>query len=233
MTTSPAFVYVVIDGKKYAVSSGTFIRRWPRAFSTDFSSNVIRLNFVDHGPGVRVYSMTLYVVDWTPDSAVYKAGVTQSLLQQKDNIDIAYAKNATPISFLDPFGEPPLLKGSTAGSITSLSTTVSIPPTENMDAILSGGQSFPCTAYIWDNGSPFGFGNFEQVTVTAFSSSTFTMIRGQGGTTAVSHASGSNIATKIGVYMTSVNQIISNWSSVEKPYLEYEIELTEATQVIL
>lgn len=137
--------YVVIDGFKYAVVSGTYIRRWTRSFSTQLAASIIRLNFVDRGPGIRVYSMTLQLADWATDSDVYTDGVTQTLDQQRNNLEASYAKISTPIAFEDPFGEIP----------------------------------------------------------------------GAGG-----------------VYFTNLNQVIPAYSTVQKPFLLMEVELTEATQVV-
>lgn len=137
--------YVTIDGKKYAVSQGTYIRKWIRSFSSQLAAGIIRLNFVDRGPGIRTYSMTLILEDWSTGSLPYLGGVTQSITTQISNLEASYAKTATSISFLDPFGNAP-------------------------------------------------------------------------GTS--------------GVYFTNLNQIIPNYGTTQKPYVLYEIELTESTQVV-
>lgn len=138
--------YVVIDGNKYAVAAGTYIRKWLRSFTSELASSIIRLNFVDRGPGLRSYSMTLQLVNWDPSSQCYKDGITKSAIQQMQDLETSYAKIATSIQFLDPFGNPP-----SAGT---------------------------------------------------------------------------------GVYFTNLNQIVPNYSTVSKPYILAEVELTESTQVV-
>ena len=51
--------YVVIDGKKYAVAQGTYIRKWQRQFTATLVANIVELNFVDRGPGIKTYNFTL------------------------------------------------------------------------------------------------------------------------------------------------------------------------------
>lgn len=99
--------YVTIDGYKYAVLSGTYIRKWMRSFTSELVANLIRLNYVDRGPGVRVWGMTLILATWSHDSLLYKAGITQTVQQQMANLEASYKKIATSIQFLDPFGNPP------------------------------------------------------------------------------------------------------------------------------
>jgi len=99
--------YVVIDGHKYAVASATYVRRWARLFSALINTVGIHLNFIDRGPGIRVYSFTLILTNWKPDSLPYKDGITQTLDQQRQNLEASYAKIAKSLQFLDPFGEPP------------------------------------------------------------------------------------------------------------------------------
>lgn len=138
--------YVTIDGFKYVVATGTYIRKWTRAFSSQLAANIIRLNFVDRGPGIRTYSMTIICTDWATNSLVYQDGVTQTLLQQITNLEASYAKIAKSLQFLDAFGNPP--------------------------------------------------------------------------------------SASVGVYFTNLNQIIPNYATVQKPYVLYEVELTESTQVV-
>ncbi len=99
--------YVTIDGFKYVVSSGTYIRKWMRSFTSELAANIIRLNFVDRGPGIRTYSMTLILNTWATTSDVYQDGVTQTVDQQISNLEASYAKIATSVQFYDPFGNPP------------------------------------------------------------------------------------------------------------------------------
>jgi hypothetical protein len=98
---------VTIDGNKYAVSSGSYIRNWMRSFSSSLASSIIRLNYVDRGPGLRTYHMTLQLATWSTGSEVYQDGVTKSASQQMSDLEASYAKIATSIQFLDIFGNPP------------------------------------------------------------------------------------------------------------------------------
>lgn len=138
--------YVIIDGHKYAVVSGTYIRKWIRSFSSELAANIIRLNFVDRGPGIRTYSMSLQLATWPLGSTMYNDGITETVAQQMANLETSYAKVATSIQFVDPLGNPP-----------------------------SAGK---------------------------------------------------------GVYFTNLNQIIPNYSTVQKPYIVADVELTESTQVV-
>ncbi len=112
------YTFVVIDGNKYAVASSTYIRNWQRSFTTQLAAGIVRLNFVDRGPGIRTYSMTLQIQDWGTDSLPYKAGVTQSFDTQRVALEASYNKISKAISFLDPFGEAPNIPGtSTPGGV--------------------------------------------------------------------------------------------------------------------
>lgn len=137
--------YVIIDGHKYAVAQGTYLRKWTRAFSSQLAGNIVRLNFVDRGPGIRVYDFTLMIQTWAPGSLPFTSGITATYDAQLATLEASYAKVATPIQFVDPLGQSP----------------------------------------------------------------------GAGG-----------------VYFTNLTQIFPNQSTPEKPYLLYEVELTEATQVV-
>ena len=99
--------YVIIDGNKYAVSAGTYIRKWLRSFSSQLASSIIRLNFVDRGPGLRTYTMTLQLASWAPGSTLYNDGITKSAIQQMSDLETSYAKIANSIQFVDVFGNPP------------------------------------------------------------------------------------------------------------------------------
>lgn len=103
--------FITIDGFKYAIAKDTYIRRWTRAFSSQLAASIIRLNFVDRGPGIRTYSMTLILADWATDSQPFQDGITQTLDQQRSNLETSYLKIATPLQFIDPFGEVPGLGG--------------------------------------------------------------------------------------------------------------------------
>lgn len=102
-----SYRYVIIDGNKYVVQSGTYIRRWIRQFSSIIAAGQIVLNFVDRGPGVRTYSMTLLLAQWPAGSAVYQDGITQTVAQQITNLEASYVKIATSLNFTDPFGNSP------------------------------------------------------------------------------------------------------------------------------
>jgi hypothetical protein len=100
--------YITLDGNKYAISQGTYTRRWTRAFSSQLAASIIRLNFVDRGPGIRVYSMQLMLFTWPTDSEVYSEdGIVKTMDQQISDLEASYAKIATPLTFLDAFGNPP------------------------------------------------------------------------------------------------------------------------------
>lgn len=105
--------YVVIDGFKYAVQQGTYLRKWQRQFTQTLVANIVELNFIDKGPGVKTYDFTIMVVTWPPSSQPYKDGITQTLDQQISNLETSYSKVNTAIQFLDIFGNPP--NGSTPG----------------------------------------------------------------------------------------------------------------------
>ena len=91
----------------YAVVFNTYSRKWQRAFSSQLAGNIIRLNFIDKGPGVRVYDMQLLIATWAPGSVPYKAGITQTWDQQYQNLQNSYAQNATVLQFVDPMGLSP------------------------------------------------------------------------------------------------------------------------------
>ena len=99
--------YVEIDNKKYAVAVGTYIRKWLRSFNTELVSNLIRLNYIDRGPGIEVYSMTLQLATWAPDSLPYKDGITATAEQQMADLEASYLKVSTSLQFKDIFGNPP------------------------------------------------------------------------------------------------------------------------------
>jgi hypothetical protein len=99
--------YVTIDGNRYAVAQGSYSRQWQRSFTSYLAANIVRLNYIDKGPGVRTYSMQLQMVQWPPSSqpgSPYNNGITASPEAQMAQIEATYAKIATPVSFTDPFG---------------------------------------------------------------------------------------------------------------------------------
>ncbi len=102
---------VTIDGHQYAVSSGTYIERWVRQFTATLVANLVELNYVDNGPGIKTYSMTLLLSSWDPQSQPYKDGVIESWDTQKANLEASYLKKATALQYIDPFGQSPTLGG--------------------------------------------------------------------------------------------------------------------------
>jgi hypothetical protein len=137
--------YITLDHQKYAITTGTYIRKWMRSFTTSLVASIVRLNFVDRGPGIRVYSMTLSLANWSVGSKPYNDGITLAAEQQMANLEASYAKIATSLQFYDVFGNPP--------------------------------------------------------------------------------------SASSGVYFTNMNQIVPNYATVNKSYIQVEIELTESTQV--
>jgi hypothetical protein len=98
------YPYVVLDGNTYAVVSGSYIRQWVRSFTSYLAANIVRLNFIDKGPGVQTYSFQLHLAPWGSSSLPFLSGITQSPEQQMAQLDASYGKVATPLSFIDPFG---------------------------------------------------------------------------------------------------------------------------------
>lgn len=99
--------YIEIDNNKYAVATGTYIRDWQRSFTSQLASSIIRLNYVDRGPGLRVYQMTLQLSTWSSASELYKDGITKTAEQQMSDLEASYAKIAKSLQFQDAFGNPP------------------------------------------------------------------------------------------------------------------------------
>jgi hypothetical protein len=99
--------YVIIDGHRYPVSQGSYFRSWVRVYSTQLVSGLIRLGFMDRGPGVRVYKMQLIIQTWKPGSQPYEDGITETWDTQIQNLEASYAKLATVIHFTDPLGQSP------------------------------------------------------------------------------------------------------------------------------
>lgn len=96
--------YVTIDGNKYAIVAGTYSRQWVRSFTSYLAANIVRLNFIDKGPGVKTYSMQLMLAPWGTGSLPQLNGVSTSPETQMSQLETSYAKIATPITFIDPFG---------------------------------------------------------------------------------------------------------------------------------
>jgi hypothetical protein len=89
------------------VKQGTYTRNWQRQFTSTLAANLIRLNFVDRGPGYMYYELTLQLVQWKPGTIGYKAGITQTVIEQMQNLENSYMKISTPIPYLDPLGNSP------------------------------------------------------------------------------------------------------------------------------
>ena len=100
--------YVSLNGYKYAVQQGTYVRKWQRQFTATLSANLVELNFVDRGPGIMTYDMTLVLATWDPSSTVYQDGITQTMAQQITQLETAYQQVSTPLTFLDIFGNAPI-----------------------------------------------------------------------------------------------------------------------------
>jgi hypothetical protein len=101
------YTYVIIDGFKYAVQQGTYMRKWVRQFTANLVANLVELNFIDRGPGIKTYDFSLHLASWDPSSEPYKAGITQTALQQMTNLENSYEKVNTAVQFIDPLGNPP------------------------------------------------------------------------------------------------------------------------------
>jgi len=127
--------YITLDYQKYAISSATYVRKWQRSFSSQLAANIVRLNFVDKGPGIRVYSMTLILATWSPNSQPYQDGITLTAEQQMANLEASYAKVATSLQFYDCFGNPP--SASSGVYFTNLNQIVPNYATVNKSYILA------------------------------------------------------------------------------------------------
>ena len=100
--------YIVLNGKKYAIQQGTYVRKWQRQFTATLSANIVELNFVDRGPGILTYDMTLMVAQWGTNSQLYADGLNLTVAQQLANLEAAYQQVASPLTFIDPFGNAPV-----------------------------------------------------------------------------------------------------------------------------
>lgn len=103
----PFYTYIVLDGNLYPVSADTYSQKWTRAFSSQLAGNIVRLNFIDRGPGIRVYDMSIILRTWEPTSLPYKNGITATWDQQLTNLENSYSQIAKVLSFQDPFGRSP------------------------------------------------------------------------------------------------------------------------------
>jgi len=223
--------YVIIDGNKYAVVTGSYSRQWIRSFTSYLSSNVVRLNFIDKGPGVRTYSMQLYLAPWSTTSIPGLNGVNTTPELQMAQLEVTYSKVATTIIFIDPFNEPPTFKGPIQSSISA--GTTSIPVTANMIRQMNT-IAVPCTGYLWPAGTALGTsianGTAEIITINIVGVSTLSVTRGSN---PQAFNSGDNIAAKIGVYMTDLQQVIPAYGTAQSSYIIATVQLTESTQSVL
>lgn len=226
---------VTIDGNVYGVLQGTYIRRWTRSFSSNLAANIIRLNFVDRGPGIRVYSFQVMAYNWLPTSKPFIGGATPNFDAQRANLEASYSKIATPIAFLDMFGEPPLFSGNATAPISSGAGSISI--NSGLSSLLSspptGSGGYPYPVYIWAIGTSLGQAlatgsGVEIASVVGISGNTLSISR----SSPQNWASGVNVASPIGVYFTNLNQLEAPDATSQSPRVIYEVELTEATQVV-
>ncbi len=103
----PLYTYISLDNNKYPVVQDTYSMKWTRAFSSQLAGNIIRLNFIDRGPGIRVYDMSLYLETWASTSLPYKAGITASWDTQLQALEASFKWVAKVLQFQDPFGRNP------------------------------------------------------------------------------------------------------------------------------
>jgi hypothetical protein len=100
--------YIILDNKKYVVAADTYTMKWQRAYSSQLVSNVVRLNFIDNGPGIRVYDGTLILKTWNPTDQPYLDGITETWNQQMADLENSYASVVgKPLQFQDPLGRSP------------------------------------------------------------------------------------------------------------------------------
>ena len=109
-----AYRYIILDGNKYVVSSDTYNMKWSRAFSSQLAGNIIRLNFIDRGPGVRVADFTVILKTWAPTSQPYLDGITTTWDVQLQALEASFGQIAHVLSFQDPFGRQFIPQGGNA-----------------------------------------------------------------------------------------------------------------------
>jgi hypothetical protein len=93
--------YVILNGQKYPVQTDTYKLGWQRAFSSQLAGNILRLNFVDRGPGLRTYDMSLILRTWNPTDLPYFDGITQTYDEQLANLELSYGLQAQILPFTD------------------------------------------------------------------------------------------------------------------------------------
>jgi len=74
----------------FAVVQGSYSMSWERLFSSTLAGNLVRINFLDSGPGYKVWNMQLYLQQFSPGSPLYKAGVTEDAITQMTNLESLY-----------------------------------------------------------------------------------------------------------------------------------------------
>src|SRR5579871_2924612 len=99
----PFYRYIILDGNKYIVAADTYSMKWERAFTSQLAANIVRMNFIDRGPGVRVINMTLILETWPTNSQPYKDGITAAWNTQLQNLENSFSLNAKVLAFQDPF----------------------------------------------------------------------------------------------------------------------------------
>jgi hypothetical protein len=107
---------ITLDGYKYSVVQNTYTRTWVRQFNTNVTAGVVRLTFVDRGPGLQDYKMTLELRSWLSNSLPYTNGVTQTWDVQLANLEASYGKIAKSLQFIDAFGNVPVVPGTSTPS---------------------------------------------------------------------------------------------------------------------
>lgn len=103
----PFYRYVNIDNNLYVVAADSYLMKWSRAFSSQLAGNIIRLNFIDRGVGIRVYDMTLILKTWKVGSQPYNDGITLPWDTQLQNLEASWKLQAAILHFVDPFGRSP------------------------------------------------------------------------------------------------------------------------------
>lgn len=120
---------ITLDGYQYAVKINSYNRSWVRQFNSSITAGIIRVTFIDRGPGIQIYKMSLELRSWPTSSLPYKLGVTQTWDQQLTNLEASYNKTRNSLQFIDPFGDVPYIPGtSTNSGVYFLDYLQTIPP---------------------------------------------------------------------------------------------------------
>jgi hypothetical protein len=114
----------------FAIKQGSYSRKWSRYnSSTSIPGSPKWLSYVDYGPGINEYDVTIICRNWEPTSLPYLYGVTQSWAQQKSSIENMYNKTNTAHFFLDAFGQYPTQDSTKGVYIVKLSESVDVSST--------------------------------------------------------------------------------------------------------